>query len=190
MNFTVTILVCDEARTADKMVKKVLQGFSKTDLKHHHGVLHARSDDSATRRRLLTLVADADVSILVIRLDKRQVYTPVDEKHLFYNYVVNVLLSRLVNQRLAKAGDTIQVVASQREASRALNDNFLAYVNGRAAKRCGPGLSVEVRPAATVKGLQVVDCLSWSFFRKYEHGDPSYADIVAGRVIEEYSIHG
>jgi len=188
--FIVTFLVCGDAKVADRIAKKVLRSLSKTDLKHHHGALHAYSLRDSPRRRLLTFVAQEQVSVLVIRLDKRKVYTPADEKHFLYNYVVNVLLDRLITQDIVDEEDTIHVVASQRETNRALNDNFLAYLTRRAAERHGPRLTVEIRPAMAVKGLQVVDCLSWSFFRKYEHGDPTYADMVAGRVIEEYSIYG
>ena len=188
--FVVTLLLCEDTRIVDKIVKKVLRGFSKTDMKHHHGVLHARDDDPSTRRKLLALVAVEDVSVLVVRLDKRQVFTPLEEKHVLYNYVVNILLSRLVSRGVVRPDETIQVIASQRETSRSLNDSFVAYLTARSAERRGPGLTVEIMPARSVKGLQVVDCLSWSFFRKYELGDSTYADIVAEKVIDESSIYG
>ena len=117
-------------------------------------------------------------------------YTPVDEKHFLYNYVVNILLDRLVTRGGVHIDDTIHVVASQRETSRTLNDTFVAYLARRASERIGPRLTVDIQPAAAAKGLQIVDCLSWSLFRKYEYGDSSYADIIAAKVIEEYSIYG
>jgi len=188
--FVVTILVCADENVAGKIAKKVFQTLSKTDVRHHHGVLHAHGLRESVRRRLLGLIAQEDVSILVIRLDKRQVFTPVDEKHLFYNYVVNALLSRLVSRQLVQNNETIHVIASQRETSRGLNEDFLAYITSRSTSRQGPDLTVEIKPASAVKGLQVVDCLSWSFFRKYEYGDSSYADLVAAKVIDEWSIYG
>jgi len=190
-SFLVTIIVCEDPDRMDKLVTKVFRGFSKTQVKHHHGVLHAYTEDPPTRRKLLGWLAQEPVSILVIHLDKTRVYTKMsEEKHLLYNYVVNILLGRLADHHLVRPGEPVRVVASQRETSPFLNANFAAYLTSNAVDEHGIDLVVEIKPASAEKGLQVVDCVSWGLYRKYESGDSSYADIIAGRIIEESSIYG
>lgn len=46
-------------------------------------------------------------------------------------------------------------------------------------------LDITIRTPAQEKCLQVTDCVSWALFRKLEHGDPTYADIVRGIIAEE-----
>jgi len=190
-NFIVTILVCGDTRAMDKLVEKVFRGFTKAEVRHHHGVLHAHTEDDRTRRRVLGLVAREDANILVIRLDKIRVPLKLwDEKHILYNYVVNVLLSKLVDNGLASPGQTITVVASQRETSPFLNANFATYITSSAIAEHGINLNVKIAPPSAYKGLQVVDCVSWAVFRKHEYADSQFAQIVAGRIVEETIIYG
>ena len=85
--------------------------------------------------------------------------------------------------------ELVRVVASQRETSAVLNSNFKAYLTSNAVKQHGIKLNVEIKPVSAEKGLQVVDCVSWSIFRQYEYGDPTYATLVDGRIVEESGIN-
>jgi hypothetical protein len=71
-----------------------------------------------------------------------------------------------------------------------LNDQFRRNIEDGIQERHGIDVTIEIKTPHQEKGLQAVDCLAWSFFRKYEYGDSSYADIVASRVIEENSLYG
>jgi hypothetical protein len=56
------------------------------------GVLHAYKEEAATKKRLPSLLAGKDCSIMTILLNKRKVYTNLqDEKPVLYNYVTNIL---------------------------------------------------------------------------------------------------
>ena len=79
------------------------------------------------------------------------------------------------------------IVASRRETSAHLNRLFASHVLSHAGPAPGARLRVEIASPAD-KGLQAVDCLAWSFFRKYEFGDSSYADMVGGIVAEESQV--
>jgi hypothetical protein len=55
-------------------------------------VLHAYKEEAATKKRLPSLLAGKDCSIMTILLNKRKVYTNLqDEKPVLYNYVTNIL---------------------------------------------------------------------------------------------------
>lgn len=184
--FVVSFLFCSNPRRIDKIIKKIFSGFSKIEVKNHHGILHAYKERPTTRVRLLRELQSEDIAVLTIRLNKHQVYTRLhDEKHVLYNYVVNILLDRMVSKKLVPLSGSVRFVASKRETNKFLNDNFSAYLKGQTDKNHSIKLEIEVKKPSEEKGLQAVDCVAWSFFRKYEQGDSSYADILAPITVEE-----
>ena len=189
--FVVAALICQDSHSIDKVVKKIFRSFTKTQIRSRHGMLHAFKEDKKTNEHLLRGLAALDISVIVIRLDKTRVYTPMkNERHLLYNYIVNILLDRLVNLHIVPADQPLHVVASQRETSGFLNQNFKSYITLNNDHRIGPKVEVTITPPSTFKGLQAADCVSWSFFQKYEHGNPTFADLLMSKVVEESSIYG
>jgi hypothetical protein len=98
-HFVIAVLLCRNPKPIDKIIRKIFAGFSKTEVRNHHGVLHAFKE------------------------------------------------------------------------------------------RYGIEIEIDIKAPSREKGLQAVDCLAWSFFRKYEHMDSSYAEIVAGIVAEESGLY-
>jgi len=187
--FVVTFLFCKDKKPVDKIIKKIFAGFSRTEVKNHHGTLHSFKEKPITRTRLLCSLAEKDIHVLTIRLNKKRVYAKLqDEKHVLYNYVVNILLDRMVSKKLVPLSEEIRFIASKRETNKFLNENFSAYLKRQTKENHKLDIHIEVKTPAQEKGLQAVDCLVWSFFRKYEHGDESYANIVKHKVVEESSL--
>jgi hypothetical protein len=184
--FVVAALVCDDPKPVAKTVKKVFAGFTKTQVKRSHGVLHAYKEDEATRRKLLRLVAGLNAQIVVMWLDKRRTFTDMkDDPHALYSYLVNVLLGQVTSG--SKPGDPahqVRLVAARRETKRLLNERFTDYLQEH-VRSTDVELVVDIQDPSAEKGLQVADCLAWSFFRKYEHGDDGYSGIVEELVKEE-----
>ena len=88
-------------------------------MKNHHGILHCYKEKPKTRLRLLNALVRSDASILIIRLDKTKVYTRLhDEKHVLYNYVINILLDRMISKKLVPLDKPIRFVALRRETSK------------------------------------------------------------------------
>jgi hypothetical protein len=46
-------------------------------------------------------------------------------------------------------------------------------------------LRIEIKTPGQEKSLQAVDFASWSIFRKYQHGDSTYYDLIKNIIIEE-----
>lgn len=188
-HFVVSFIFTTDKKPIDKIVKKIYKGFSKKELKGHPGTLHAYKEKPVTRIRLLRSLAEKDVHILTIRLNKQKVYTRLqDEKHVLYNYVVNILLDRMISKKLVPLDHEICFVASKRETNKFLNENFTDYLKKQTKNNHELDIHVDIKTPAQEKGLQVVDCVVWSFFRKYEHNDGSYAEILKSKVIEENSL--
>lgn len=128
-HFVVTFLFTREPKRIEKIVSKVFRSFSKIEIKNHHGTLHAYKEKPLTRIRLLRYLAVQDIQILTIRLNKENVYTKLkDEKHVLYNYVVNILLDRMMRKKMVLRNESIRFVAAKRETNKFLNDNFKAYI--------------------------------------------------------------
>jgi len=191
-NFIITFLFTNSVnRSLDKIVSKTFQSMEPAKRHKHCGTLHCHKEHPKTKMRLLSLLArKQDVSILVIRLNKRKVYTPLqEEKNSLYNYVVNILLDRIFTRKLVPL-ESMRFVASKRDTNKFLNNNFKEYIcNGLKIKHKA-NIEFDIKTPAQLKPLQIVDFVSWSVFQKYENNDESYYNLIKHLVIEDYLLFG
>ena len=92
--FVITFLFLDEnKKSLEKIVKKTHSELNKK-IKRIIGVLHATNEKPITRQRLLKRLSKTDCSIMYIYLNKKEVFTRLqDEKDVLYNYITNILLT-------------------------------------------------------------------------------------------------
>ena len=130
-------------------------------------------------------LATKDVTIATMRLDKRKVYLPDNPNELYSNMVV-ALINRLCSDGIINKLDSIQFVASRRNTSKKLNDDFTESI-----KHCTNDLSFETRIIAPSndKCLQAVDFASWALWQKYEFGNETYSDMIAEKIAREYIMY-
>ena len=184
--FVLTFVFVETESAMNKLVKKTFASFSKTQVRSHSGVLHAYKETPRTRQRLLSGIAEKEVSILSIYLNKAKVYTRLqDEKQVLYNYVTNILLDRIMTRKLVPLNQPVTLVASRRETNKFLNENFRSYLSDQLLQNHKLALEVEIKSPHQVKGLQVVDMACWAIFRKWEHGDDSYYNLIKNKIVEE-----
>ncbi len=83
--------------------------------------------------KLLKLCASCPgVHVMTMYLNKSKVYTTLqDEKHLLYNYTVNILIDRILTKKLVPIHQPIEFIASRRETSKILNNNFVSYLKNK-----------------------------------------------------------
>ena len=63
--------------------------------------LNSNKEDNKTRIKLLSQLKGKDLSVICICLNKKKVYTKLqDEKTILYNYVTNILLNRLIEKKI------------------------------------------------------------------------------------------
>jgi len=86
---------------------------------------------------------------------------------------------------LPDADGGVVLIASKRETNKFLNGNFSEYLNHQAGSTHGIKLEIEIKTPADEKSLQIVDFVSWAIFRKYEHGDESYYEMIKEKIVEE-----
>ena len=183
-NFIVTILFTKDIRKLEKVVKNVIRWIKRRH-KKHVGCLHAYHEDPQTRQKLLQAIAGLRCDVIVICLNKKKVYTRLhDEKQVLYNYVTNILLDRLIRRKILGADKHIYLMAAKRETNKFLNINFQDYLQKQVHQHHTVQLTVEIISPYEHKGIQAVDMLSWATFRKIEHGDDVYFNVVRHLITE------
>ena len=190
--FVITFLFVDDEKKkkqVDKIVKKIFSKFSKKEVKFHNGCLHAYKEKSKTRSFLLQRLAGLDISIMSICLNKKNVYTRLkDERHFLYNYITNILLDRICKKKFLSTSKKIELIASQRETNKFLNQNFKSYLERQVKNNHNLNIEVTIKPFHSNKCLQVVDFVSWSIFRHREHDDNFYRNIIKEKITEENNL--
>jgi len=184
--FVIALLFVKNKNPIEKIIRKVFRGFTKTELRHHPNTLHCYKEQPKTRQKLLGLLNVQNISAIAIYLNKKKVYTKLqNEKHVLYNYVTNILLDRLYTKKLIPVNNPIYLIASRRETNKFLNDNFKTYLNSQVQSKHKLKMSIEIRSPHQEKCLQAVDFICWSIFRKYEYGDESYYNMIKQKIVEE-----
>jgi hypothetical protein len=170
----------------EKVVKKIFTGFSKKEVRNHHGMLHFFKEKPSTRKRVLKMLNNKDIKIIYIYLNKKKVYTKLqNEKHVLYNYVTNILLDRICTNGIIPTDRPIKLVASQRETNRFLNDNFSQYLQSQVVNNHKIDIEIIIKTPRQEKCLQIADAVSWSLFREIEHKDGEYIEIIKDKIVEK-----
>ncbi len=189
--FVIACLFVKDKKPVEKIVKNLFSKFNKIEVKNHGGTLHAFKEKPTTKQQLLNALNGKDISIISIYLKKSKVYTRLhDEKHVLYNYVTNILLDRICTKKIIPIADPILLIASRRETNKFLNQNFCNYLSSQISNNHKLKISISIRTPQQEKCLQVVDCVCWSLFRKREHEDESYSNIIKSKIIEESPLFG
>lgn len=187
--FVVTVLFTDHKRPIENLVRKVHAGLRKK-YKMRSSVLHAAKEESVNIIRICRGLAVKECKIMTIYLDKSKVYTQLrDEKHVLYNYIVNILLDRIMNRQLVSKKEGVSLVASRRETNKFLNQNFHDYICKQLKNNHDAEITVYIKTPAEEKCLQAVDIASWSIFRKYEYQDDSYYQMLKPVIVEENPLY-
>ncbi len=183
--FVITCLFVENKRSIEKVIRKTHSELKKK-YKRRFGVLHAAKEKPITRQRLLKRLSEKDCAIMTIYLNKKRVYTKLqNEKQVLYNYVANILLDRIYTKKLLPLSKNLLLIASKRETNKFLNQNFKNYLNNQITNRHKVNVKVVIKTPHEEKSLQGVDFASWAIFRKYEYGDDSYYNLIKNKIIEE-----
>jgi len=183
--FIITILFTQSKRPIEKCVRLVHRSL-REKYRRIHSVLHAVEEEPITRQRMLKKLADKDCALMTIYLNKKRVYTKLqNEKAILYNYVANILLDRIMTKKLISIKEPICLVASRRETNKFLNENFRSYLKSQTRNIHKLDLHIEIKTPAEEKSLQAVDFVSWAVFRKFEYGDDTYYNIIRAKIVEE-----
>lgn len=183
--FVITVLFAQNKRPIEKCVRLVHRTL-REKYRKIHSVLHATEEEPITRQRMLKKLAEKQCAIMTIYLNKKRVYTKLqNEKAILYNYVTNILLDRIMTKKLISITGPIYLIASKRETNKFLNENFRSYLKDQLKNVHKLDLHIEIKTPAEEKSLQAVDFTSWAIFRRLEYGDDTYYNIIRSKLVEE-----
>lgn len=186
--FVVTLLFVDNKRPIEKLITSIHRNLRKK-YKMRNGILHASKEEPATCVKFCKNIVFKKCSIMTIYLNKLKVHTRLkDEKHVLYNYVVNILLDRIMSKRLVSRTGAINLIASRRETNIFLNQNFQDYLSRQVSNNHNIQIDIKIKTPYEEKCLQAADIISWAIFRKYEYGDESYYNLMKEIIVEENTL--
>ena len=183
--FVITFLVKKDEKTPNVIMKKANNWMKHKKIKIKWWVYHAFSHLESTNQKVLSIAMNYDISIMTLILDKSKVYShPSSEKHIFYNIIVNKLLDAVINKNLIPNGnEIIYFIASRRETSKTLNEQFVNYLQNRHKDQ--PNIQFEIKTPHQSKWLQLVDTMTYSIFQKYEYDNLNLYSIFDRKIIIE-----
>jgi len=190
--FVITCLITSDGGITNKIIKKAfrkIKGNKRKSISNKGQSLHANKESAKIRLFVLDLISKEKDSftIATLVLNKKDVYNKLhNKKHELYNYISNIILDRILQSKLIDVKEPIALIASRRETNRYLNKNFHQYLSKSIQDNHGIPITIEIKPHTKDTGLQVVDFISWSIFRKYEYDDSVYFDIIKDNVIEYF----
>ena len=106
-----------------------------------------------------------------------------------YGILYNVFSGNILTDAYAPhlEGD-IYIVADQRNKESHDKLTFNAHIKTKLITDCQHAgvIQIDHKESHDVLGLQAVDFVSWGLFRDYEHGDPSFKQIITPKVCHRY----
>jgi|SRR3989339_1001053 len=183
--FIFTVVLADNKRQLEKIIKKVRKGLRK---KHKNvNELHAYHADSITRKRVLNLLTDKkDLQVFCVVLNKEKVYVDLqNQKNYLYNYTANILLDRLHSRKIVPDHETLNICIDRKDTKKSIRDNFIQYLQTSLIGKRNGCVDIVLCASHEEKALQAVDFISWAIFRKYERSDYEYYEIIKNKIIEE-----
>jgi len=184
--FVITCLFIDNKAAIERVIKKVFKSFTQRERQFHHGILHCYKETPKIRTKVLTSLNEKSISVITIYLNKKKVYTRLqDEKHVLYNYVTNILLDRIYTKKLIPINEPVHLIASQRETNKFLNHNFKSYIQKQVEDNHKFKLNIEIKSPSEEKCLQAADFVCWAIYRKIAQGDESYYNLIKQKIAEE-----
>jgi hypothetical protein len=131
---------------------------------------------------LLNYLAERDVAIVSMKLDKHKMLFSEDPLVLYSSMVLS-LLNKVFIDGYLDTHEEVKFIASQMHTNKLQKNQFIAVMRDGAK---GVDFEPEVARPADNKGLQAVDFVAWALGRKYEYGETTYADIIQEKILCEY----
>ncbi|OHB20715.1 MAG: hypothetical protein A2666_01640 [Parcubacteria group bacterium RIFCSPHIGHO2_01_FULL_47_10b] len=183
--FLFTIAMTSDARALERVIKKVWRPLKKKYKKL--GELHASHEKDITRKRVLKQLSEvSDLKVLCVILNKKKVYVDLqNQKNYLYNYTANILLDRLHTKGMLHPKESVHLFVDRKDTKKRLRDNFISYLTSSMEKRRDGAFVLKLHSSYENKSLQAVDFISWALFRKYEHGDQEFYNIIKSKITDE-----
>lgn len=184
--FLVVFLLSKDPRIPEQIIKKIFKRMKKKNVNNKTWFFHAYKERSKTVVTLLEYTIWKDISVLAYYVDKKKINWNVwKDIHLLYNNIVCKLLRLSVNKWIIQ-WQNVKFYAARRETNKYLNKQFMEQVKDS----CRDILNIDVilKYSHEEKWLQVVDCIAFALYHKYENSNLELYNVIKELIVleEEY----
>lgn len=182
--FIITFLIAVDKKDLDLVMKNTYSWMWWKWIRIKETFFHSNKESIPCVMKVLKLCSYRNIKIATLIFDKNKIYNSMrNEPHKLYNFMVWELIKFCENAWLISHRETIFFVASRRETKKELNKQFLDYISTITMDFFD--FRVKIWLPRLEKWLEVVDCISFSIFKKYESNDSSLYMIIKDKIFIE-----
>jgi hypothetical protein len=173
----VVALVVATPRSLELPIKRAFNRFGSSSAT---GEMKAARSSDKTIRWVLESIAQEDVSVVIVALDKRGIVKPPKDPESLYRRAVSHCVRECVER-----WRHLQVTLDKRYTHQYLRQKLEWHI--RDALTDVPNQTVVIRQedSRTVKQLQAADFVAWAAGQKYVCENDAYCQIVQGKIVTE-----
>lgn len=176
----VAILIARNPRPIELHVKRARKSLRR---KARPDELKASDLKTSVTERLLTAIADEEVEIVAVIVDKRGILRPPTDPEDIYREAVTRAVRHCV-----KRHPRLELWLDKRYTKPALRDHLERTIRAGVADITDQVVLLRQEDSRKHKGLQAVDHVAWAFFQKYERGDKHFWELIRHRVVVEETV--
>ena len=173
----VAALVVPTLRGQELLVKRARKRFGSSIVA---GEMKAAHSSEQTVRWMLESIAQEDVSIVVVALDKRGIVKPPKDPENLYRNAVTCCVRECVER-----WQRLNVTLDKRYTHQYLRQKLEWSIRGGIADVPGQAVVIRQEDSRAVKALQVADFVVWAAGQKYVYENDAYCQIFQPRIVAE-----
>lgn len=173
----VALLATITPRTIELHVKRARQSLGR---KAKTEELKASALELHVTERLLQSIAEEDVAICAVIVDKRVILRPPKDPEDIYREAVTKVVAHCL-----KRWPRMELFLDKRYTNRSLRDALERVVREGVATLRPEVLIIHQEDSRSRNELQAVDHVAWAIFQKYEAVDHHFYDMLAERIVVE-----
>ena len=182
--FVITFLITNSDKDMKLVMKNVHKWMIGKWLKMKWTFFHATKEETNTVKRILDLVSRRDIKIVSMILDKNVIpYKCTTDPHKLYNNITWELFKQCEKRGYLQNNDKIHFIASRRETSKNLNQNFIDTINNSHSDLVK--IETLIRSPKETSWLEIVDAISHAIYKKYEEKNLEFYSIIKNKIILE-----
>lgn len=180
-NFVIGILTVKNNKAVANIIKHVRQRKLKKAYKRS-GELKFNKSDEIVRNAVLSRLANQDVKIDYVVLEKAQLYDYLkNKKNVVYNYLTGFLLEKVLHPEGRVSKLSFIIDRSLSRSNREALDNYVKQTIRKKLKS-PPKIEITHRNSQEDRCLQVTDFVVGAVFQKVEFGREEYYKLIEGKV--------
>lgn len=145
--------------------------------------LKASAQNQRVNERLLQSLAEEDISIVAVIVDKRAILRPRKDSEDIYREAVTRTIAHCVS-----FWPRIELFLDQRYTNKELRHRLERIIREGIAAQHPDVVLIHQEDSRSNKGIQAADHIAWAIFQKYEVANEQFYQILRPRIVAEQVI--